>query len=95
MSNVTHLTHPLFERYGKDLATVLEQPPVYRYWPIRPAGEAGLVLIKFTDQAPALLEHTFKGPKVGKVLLWTIPLSRRPDHGEQSNEPRPTGANSR
>ncbi len=81
MTNVTNLTHPLFERYGKDLATVLAQLPVYKYWPIRGAGDAGLVLVRFADGAPALLERNFKGPKVGKVLLWTMPLSRRADHG--------------
>ena len=35
----------------------------------------------FADGAPALIERTFKGPKTGRVLLWTTPLSRRPDHG--------------
>lgn len=79
MTSVTNLTHPLFERYGKDLATVLAEPPVYRYWPIQAAGEAGLVLVRFRDGAPALLERTFKGPRVGKVMLWTMPLSRRAD----------------
>ena len=74
MSTVTNLTHPLFERFGKDLATVLANPPVYKYWPIKEAGEAGLVLVRFRDGAPALLDGTFKGPKVGKVLLWALPL---------------------
>ena len=60
---------------------MLEQPPVYKYWPIAVPDDAGLVLVRFADGAPALLERTFKGPKVGKVLLWTMPLSRRPDHG--------------
>jgi Aerotolerance regulator N-terminal len=81
MSRVTNLTHPLFERYGQDLATVLARPPVYKYWPIRGEAGAGLVLVRFDDGAPALLERTFKGPKVGKVLLWTLPLSRRADQG--------------
>jgi hypothetical protein len=81
MGTPTNLTHPLFERYGKDLATVLSQVPVYKYWPIKVAENAGLVLLRYGDGAPALLERTFKGPKVGKVLLWTLPLSRRPDHG--------------
>ena len=35
MSTVTNLTHPLFERYGKDLATVLGAFPVYKYWPVQ------------------------------------------------------------
>jgi hypothetical protein len=81
MGNVMNLTHPLFERYGKDLASMLAQVPVYRYWPLRGAGDAGLILIKFADGAPALIERNFKGPKVGKVLLWTLPLSRRADSG--------------
>ncbi len=55
--------------------------PVYKYWPLRGAGDAGLVLLKYGDGAPALIERTFKGPKVGKVLLWTTPLARRPDQG--------------
>ena len=42
MGNVTNLTHPLFERYGKDLATVLAQVPVYKYWPVHGADDAGL-----------------------------------------------------
>jgi hypothetical protein len=80
MGNVVNLTHPLFERYGKDLASMLTGIPVYRYWPLR-QPESGLVLLRFGDGAPALIERTFKGPKVGKVLLWTTPLSRRPDSG--------------
>ena len=81
MGNVANLTHPLFERYGKDLASMLAEVPVYKYWPVRGADDAGLILLRFGDGAPALIERTFKGPKVGKVLLWTMPLSRRPDHG--------------
>jgi len=81
MGNVVNLTHPLFERYGKDLASMLAGIPVYKYWPLRVAGDSGLVLLRYGDGAPALMERNFKGPKVGKVLLWTIPLSRRPDQG--------------
>ena len=39
------------------------------------------VLLSYSDGAPALLERTFKGPKTGRVLLWTTPLARRPDVG--------------
>ena len=39
------------------------------------------VLLSFRTSAPALLERTFKGPRTGRVLLWTTPLSRRPDYG--------------
>ena len=55
--------------------------PVYRYWPIKQPVEGTHTLLTFSDGAPALLERTFKGPKTGRVLLWTTPLSRRPDVG--------------
>jgi hypothetical protein len=79
MGDVANVTHPIFERYGRDWASMLSQVPVYKYWPVRGADNAGIVLLKFADGAPALLERNFKGPKVGKVLLWTLPLSRRAD----------------
>jgi hypothetical protein len=78
---VANVTHPLFQRYGKDVDTVLGMVPVYRYWPIKPAGEGTRTLLSYSDGAPALLERTFKGPKTGRVLLWTTPFSRRPDVG--------------
>ena len=34
-------------------------------------------LLSYADGAPALIERAFKGPKGGRVLLWTTPLSRR------------------
>ena len=72
------MTHPLFERYAKEIDQLLAQVPVYRYWPVKP--QAGTrVLLRFGDSAPALLERTFKGPKTGQVLLWTTPLARRAD----------------
>ncbi len=56
--------------------------PVYRYWPIKqPAEVMTRTLLSYSDGAPALLERTFKGPKTGRVLLWTTPLARRPDVG--------------
>ena len=79
MGKVTNLNHPLFERYGRDWASMLAEVPVYKYWPVRGADDAGLILLRFDDGAPALIERNFKGPKVGKVLLWTLPLSRRSD----------------
>ena len=51
MGDVVNLTHPLFERYGKDLATVLQQVPVYKYWPVLGAGKVGLVLLRYADGA--------------------------------------------
>jgi hypothetical protein len=80
---VANVTHPLFQRYGKDVDTVLGMVPVYRYWPIKEPvdGNGTRTLLSYSDAAPALLERTFKGPKTGRVLLWTTPFSRRPDVG--------------
>jgi hypothetical protein len=77
---VADLTHPLFQRYGKDLDSQLAQVPVYRYWTIKqPAQpiEGARTLLSFADGAPALLERAFRGPRTGRVLLWTTPLARR------------------
>ena len=79
---VANITHPLFQRYGKDLDSVLGMVPVYRYWPVKqPAEVITRTLLNYSDGAPALIERTFKGPKTGRVLLWTTPLARRPDVG--------------
>ena len=78
---VGNISHPLFKDYGKDLDTVLAMSPVYRYWPVKEQVKGTHVLLSYSDGAPALLERTFKGPKTGRVLLWTTPLSRRPDVG--------------
>ena len=79
MGNVANLTHPIFERYGRDWASMLAQVPVYKYWPVSKSDTSGLILLRFRDGAPALIERNFKGPKLGKVLLWTLPLARRPE----------------
>jgi Aerotolerance regulator N-terminal len=76
---VANLTHPLFQRYGKDFDTMLSQVPVYHYWPIKDQAEPTRVLLNYADGAPALIEREFKAPKTGRVLLWTTPLSRVPD----------------
>jgi hypothetical protein len=78
---ITNITHPLFQHYGKDLDSMLGQVPVYSYWPIQQPNEGTRTLMKFSDGEPALVERSFKGPKTGRVLLWTTPLSRRPDSG--------------
>jgi hypothetical protein len=78
---VADITHPMFQRFGKELDTQLSQVPVYRYWTIKTPPqpiEGAHTLLSFADGAPALLERTFKGPKTGRVLLWTTPLSRSP-----------------
>ena len=40
-------------------------------------------MLTFADSAPALLERTFKGPKTGRVLLWTTPLARRANRSDR------------
>jgi hypothetical protein len=82
--NIADITHPLFQKYGQDLNVQLSQVPVYRYWGIKPQAqpvEGTRTLITYPGGAPALLERTFKGPKTGRVLLWTTPLYRNPRGG--------------
>lgn len=70
--------HPIFNRHPKLLDRELTGVPVYRYWGVKPLDGAS-TLLSYGDGAPALLERTFKGQRVGHVLLWTTPLSRRVD----------------
>jgi hypothetical protein len=54
------------------------------------------VLLSLTDNAPALLERTFKGSRTGRVLLWTTPLARRArrsDRGAWNEFPLPAANN--
>jgi hypothetical protein len=74
---VANITHPLFQRYGKDLDSMLGLVPVYRYWPVKQPAEGSRTLLNYSDGAAALIERT----KTGRVLLWTTPLARRPDKG--------------
>ena len=51
-------------------------------------------LIRYQDGKPALVESIVNGPEVGRVLVWTTPLSRRPNPGDPDawNEfPNPFG----
>ncbi len=76
---VSDISHPVFERGGKDLATNLGVAPVFRYWTVKQnEGNAVHTLLSYSDGAPALIERIFKGPKSGRVLLWTTPLCRIP-----------------
>jgi hypothetical protein len=73
-------THPVFGRYARGLADILTQVPVSRYWEVKvPDGSNARVLLAFADKSPALVERVFKGSRVGRVLLWTTPLSTRPE----------------
>jgi hypothetical protein len=75
---ITDLTHPLFSRYHQQLDAFLSEVPIYHYWSVT-ASEGARTLMTFADDAPALLERTFKGGKTGRVLLWTTSLARRPN----------------
>src|SRR5262249_30914555 len=75
---VSDYTHPLFQRYPKELNAMLAGIPVFRYWKVNPR-EGSKVLLSFSDKAPALVERLFKGSKTGHVLLWATPLSSRGD----------------
>jgi hypothetical protein len=88
-------THPLFERYAKEIQPQLAQVPVYRYWKVR-APESSRTLLSFADGSPALVERTFKGSRTGRVLLWSTPLARRVRRADRSawNEfPLPSNGN--
>jgi len=70
--------HPLFAKYPRELDGLLSAVPVARYWKATLAAGSRAIL-SYADGSPALVERTFKGPKTGRVLLWTSPLSRRTD----------------
>ena len=72
--------HPLVAKYAKELESILANIPVVKYWKVKPK-EGSRVLLKYADQSPALLERVIAGPNNGRVLLWTTPLSRRPEVG--------------
>ncbi|HEX8202401.1 MAG TPA: BatA domain-containing protein [Isosphaeraceae bacterium] len=71
-------SHPIFGRVPRDLAADLSGVPVWRYWAVTPAQRAR-PLLAFQDGAAALLERDIPGTEVGRVLLWTTPLSYRPE----------------
>ena len=75
---VTDYTHPLFQKYPKELDAMLTETPVSRHWVVKPR-EGSRVLLAYADKSPALVERVFKGTKTGRVLLWTTPLSRPAD----------------
>ncbi len=63
-ADVADFNHPLFSRYPKELAAMLAQTPVFRYWAVKPADGAR-VLMSYSDKSPALIERVFKGSRVG------------------------------
>ena len=80
---LTDINHPLVSKFGKDLDSNLALVPVFRYWTVKPVQIDGArTLLTYADTAPALIERAFKGPKPGRVLLWTTPLARRIDRAD-------------
>ncbi len=70
-------THPILGRYPRDLAADLAGVPVRRYWSTKPREKAR-TLLSYQDGGAALLERDLAGgTRIGRVLLWTTPLSRR------------------
>jgi hypothetical protein len=77
-AEIADLTHPVFSAYEKELRALLPEVPIGKYWKTSIA-EGSRVLLSYADKAPALAERVFKGPSTGRVMLWTTPLSRRPE----------------
>ena len=72
-------SHPLIDTpYLDELVTDLAGVPVSVFYAVTPTPSAA-VLVAMATNAPALLERNFPGGRAGKVLLWTTPLSRRPN----------------
>lgn len=71
------LGHPIFSENSKELMGELSRVPIYRTRSIEP-DKNSRVLLRYTDDSPALLERIIDGPRPGKVLLWTTALSRDP-----------------
>jgi len=80
---ISDATHPLFDRFFKEIDEQFAVTPVYKYWRLQ-SSESGRTLVSFADGAPALLERTFRGARPGRVLLWTTPLARRPSRTDRA-----------
>jgi len=63
-------SHPVFEPFGAPRSGDVTDARFFRYRPIEP-GETGLVLARFDDSRPALVERRVG---LGRVLVWTSTL---------------------
>ncbi len=78
-AEITDAAHPLFSPYAEAFQTDLASRPVKTYRSFEPSEELRVqTLVRFGDGAPAFLESIQSGDRLGRVLLWTTPLSRRP-----------------
>ncbi|AMV36172.1 BatA domain-containing protein [Planctomyces sp. SH-PL62] len=73
---IADVTHPLFDRYAREMDAQFAVMPVYSYWQVQPPS-GSRTLLNFADGAPALVERNFKGARTGRVLMWSTPLARR------------------
>jgi len=80
---IADATHPIFDRFLKEIDDQFAVTPIYKYWKLQPSPP-GRTLVPFADGAPALLERTFRGARTGRVLLWTTPLARRPSRTDRA-----------
>ncbi len=71
-------THPLIDGTPREFRASLagdNTAPIQTYMGFRPEDSARVV-IRASDGAPLLIERVFQGPRTGRTLLWTTPLSR-------------------
>ncbi|MFM7593038.1 MAG: VWA domain-containing protein, partial [Isosphaeraceae bacterium] len=71
-------SHPIFSQYTEELRTELGTVPVFRYEKMARAESGTRELLKISDGNSALVERVFDKTVPGRVLLWSIPLARRP-----------------
>ena len=80
LGDIADPSHPLFAPYAREMASDLANIPVFTHRAFEVKDPSRVrTLLSYQDGAPALLEATFPGAEVGRLLLWTTPLSRRPD----------------
>ena len=72
------LESPIFARNQKELLAALAEVPIFKTRAVTPEKTAR-VLLRYTDESPALIEGISAGQRPGKVLLWSTALSRRPE----------------
>ena len=92
---VADVTHPLFQRYAKEIDPLLSVLSVYRYWTLKPPVGTR-VLLNFTDQCPRCWSGPSRAPGPGGSCSgpprW--PARARPtDRGAWNEFPSPAANN--
>jgi len=76
-------SHPLFSLYTEALESTLAVVPIFKFAGFEPEDAPTVrTLLAYQDGSPALVEWVQDNANVGRVLLWTTPLSRRPTPGD-------------